>query len=73
MSPWKLFFDGSKTEFVVSIGFVIGSLEKIKIGNVFRLASLDCNNNQVEYKVIIMGLETLLDLKASSMEAYGDS
>ena len=73
MSPWKLWFDGSKTEFVASIGFIIESPERMKTKHGFKLDSIQCTNNQVQYEASIVGLKTLLSLNASSVEIFRDS
>ena len=69
----KLWFDGSKIEFAVGIGFVIESAEKVKTKHGFKLDSIQCTNNQVEYEAIIAGLETLLNLTTSFIEVFRDS
>ena len=45
MSPWKLWFDGLKTEFATGIGFVIESPKRVETKHSFKLDSMQCSNN----------------------------
>ena len=72
-TPWKLWFDGSRTEVGAGIGFVIESPEKVTTKHGYKLESIECTNNQVEYEALIMGLEALHAMKAKNVEVFGDS
>lgn len=70
--PWILKFDGSSMEEAVGDGVVIISSSSIKTSLAFNQCFL-CINNQVRYKVIIIGLEILKDLDARDLNIIEDS
>lgn len=65
-------FDGSSIKTTARAKVVIQSLIGIKTTLAFNL-DFDCNNNQAEYKALIIGLEILLDLKAKKILVLKDS
>ena len=72
LSPWKLNFDGSRTQDSTGVGIVIESPEGWKTQFSFQL-SFDCSNNQAEYEALIIGLEILKEMGVSTVEIKGDS
>jgi ribonuclease HI len=67
-----LYFDGS----VCSDGQGIGAVFISQNGATFDMSNqLDenCTNNQVEYEVILFGLEILQSLGVKHVESFGDS
>jgi hypothetical protein len=62
VTPWKLFFDGSKSEQGAGIGVVLESPLGIKTQMAQRLDQ-QCSHNQAEYEALIFGLELLLEMK----------
>ena len=72
VTPWKLFFDGSKSEQGVGIGVVLESPMGIKTQMALRLDQ-QCSHNQAEYEALIFGLELLLEMKIFNVQIYGDS
>lgn len=70
--PWKLFFDGSNYSNGQGLGIVYISPH----GTVYEASSsLDyfCTNNQAEYATLLFGLELLIAIGATHIEAFGDS
>ncbi|XP_050222403.1 uncharacterized protein LOC126672496, partial [Mercurialis annua] len=70
--PWKLWFDGSKTNKGAGAGILIISPQ----GLVFRMSfslTFQCTNNQAEYEALIIGLEVLAELGAKAIQVKGDS
>ena len=70
--PWRLYFDGS----VCSNGQGIGVVYLSPHGAVFEAScrlEYFCTNNQAEYEALLFGLEMLLDIGATHIEAFGDS
>jgi hypothetical protein len=72
VTPWKLFFDGSKSEQGAGIGVVLESPLGIKTQMALRL-NQQCSHNQAEYEALIFGLELLLELRIFNVQIYGDS
>jgi hypothetical protein len=72
VTPWKLFFDGSKSEQGVGIGVVLESPMGVKTQMELRLDQ-QCSHNQPEYEVLIFGLELLLEMKIFNVQIYGVS
>ena len=70
--PCILKFDGSSIENSVGAGIVIISPRGVKTIMSFKL-TFECTNNQAEYKVLVIGLEILLDLEAKAVRVIGDS
>ena len=70
--PWMLFFDGSSCKQGGGIGVVIIS----PWGASFEFALPTepmVTNNQAEYEAILKGLQLLQEVKAKSIEIFGDS
>jgi hypothetical protein len=59
VTPWKLFFDGSKSEQGAGIGVVLESPMGVKTQMALKLDQ-QCSHNQAEYEVLIFGLKLLL-------------
>ncbi|CAL8168358.1 unnamed protein product [Prunus armeniaca] len=71
-APWKLYFDGSKTDSASGAGIVLEDPLTIKHCYSFQL-DFQCTNNKVEYEALIIGLEMLMELVIQSVEILGDS
>ncbi|XP_050229570.1 uncharacterized protein LOC126678718 [Mercurialis annua] len=72
LHPWKLWFDGSRTEKGAGAGIVIISPSGARFTMSCSLA-FKCTNNQAEYEALILGLEILMELGAKSIQVWGDS
>ncbi|CAL2228300.1 unnamed protein product [Prunus armeniaca] len=72
LTPWKLYFDGSKTDIVSEAGIVLEEPLKIRYCYSFQL-DFQCTNNKAEYEALIIGLEMLVELGIQSVEILGDS
>ncbi|XP_050229171.1 uncharacterized protein LOC126678311 [Mercurialis annua] len=70
--PWKLWFDGSKTNKGAGAGILIVSLQDLVFRMSFSL-TFQCTNNQAEYEALIIGLEVLAELGAKAIQVKGDS
>ena len=71
-TPWKLFFDGSACDDGQGIGAVLISPN----GTIFKFSNRleeERTNNQVEYEVLLFGLEFLKSMGVKYVEAYDDS
>ena len=71
-TPWRLHFDGSVCDDGQGIGAVLISSN----GAVFEFSNRleeECTNNQVEYEVLLFGLEFLQTMGVKHVEAFGDS
>ncbi|XP_034213025.1 uncharacterized protein LOC117625599 [Prunus dulcis] len=71
LTPWKLYFDGSKTDLASDTGIVLKDPLGIKHCYSFQLDFL-CTNNRVEYEALIIGLEMLIELGVQYVEIQGD-
>ncbi|KAI5344970.1 hypothetical protein L3X38_012847 [Prunus dulcis] len=71
-TPWKLYFDESKTDVAFGVGIVLEDPLGIRHCYPFQLDS-QCINNRAEYEALIIGLEMLVELGVQSMEILGDS
>ena len=70
--PWKLYFDGS----VCSNGQGLGIVYVSPHGTVYEAScclEYFCTNNQAKYEALLFGLELLVTLGATHIEAFGDS
>ena len=70
--PWTLFFDGSSCKQGGGIGIGIISPQ----GSNFKFACTIkpmTTNNQAEYNTILKGLQLLQEVKADTIEIFGDS
>jgi ribonuclease HI len=72
VTPWKLYFDGSKLEQGVGIGVVLESPMGVKTQMTLKLDQ-QCSHNQAEYEALIFGLELQLEMKIFNVQIYGDS
>ncbi|KAI5334111.1 hypothetical protein L3X38_024244 [Prunus dulcis] len=72
LTPWKLYFDGSKTDKASGAGVVLE--EPLGIRHCYSFPSdFQCTNNRAEYEALIIGLEMLVELGIQSVEILGDS
>ena len=71
VTPWVLYFDGSKHVNGVGIGVVLISPNNTPVQILFKIQPL-CSNNEAKYKDLIVGLETLLNLGAKHVLIKGD-
>ena len=60
---WRVFVDGASSAMGADVGIVIITSEGIRLEHSFRLG-FKASNNEAEYKALIAGLKTLLDLRA---------
>ena len=60
---WRVFVDCASSDMGVGAGIVIITPEGIRLEHSFRLG-FKASNNEAEYKALIAGLKTLLDLRA---------
>ncbi|XP_016650487.1 PREDICTED: uncharacterized protein LOC107881363 [Prunus mume] len=72
LTPWKLYFDGSKTDSASGAEIVLEDPRGIKRCYSFQL-NFQCTNNKAEYEALIIGLEMLVELGIQSVEILGDS
>ncbi|XP_021830359.1 uncharacterized protein LOC110770517 [Prunus avium] len=72
LTPWKLYFDGSKTDIASGAGIVLEEPLEIRHCYSFQL-DFQCTNNRAEYEALIIGLEILVELGIQSVEILGDS
>ncbi|CAL2256869.1 unnamed protein product [Prunus armeniaca] len=59
LTPWKLYFDGSKTDIASGTGIVLEEPLGIRHCYSFQL-DFKCTNNRAEYEALIIGLEILI-------------
>ena len=70
--PWRLYFDGSVCDDGQGVGIVYISPH----GDVFEAScrlEYFCTNNQAEYEALLFGLEMMVAVGATHVEAFGDS
>ncbi|KAI5320936.1 hypothetical protein L3X38_040644 [Prunus dulcis] len=72
LTPWKLYFDGSKTDKASGAGVVLEEPLGVRHYYSFQL-DFQCTNNRAEYEALIIGLEMLVELGIQSVEILGDS
>ncbi|CAL8133986.1 unnamed protein product [Prunus armeniaca] len=72
LTPWKLYFDGSKIDLASGAVIVLEDPLGIKHCYSFQL-DFQCTNNRAEYEALIIGLEMLVELRVQSVEILGDS
>ncbi|XP_043710581.1 uncharacterized protein LOC122659543 [Telopea speciosissima] len=70
-SPWKLFFDGSRTSASSGAGIVLVSLVGMETRLTFQLC-FPCTNNQAEYDALLIGLK-LSAIGVKNVEIIGNS
>ncbi|XP_047260571.1 uncharacterized protein LOC124893755, partial [Capsicum annuum] len=71
-SPWKMYFDGAAHRDGVGVGVVFVTPQEEAIPYSFTLMN-HCSNNVVEYQVLILGLEMVVDMKQLQLQVFGDS
>ena len=69
--PWALFFDGSSCKKGGGIDIVIISPQGASFEFAFQTKPMT-TNNQAEYEAILKGLQLLQEVKAESIEIFGD-
>ncbi|XP_020424462.1 uncharacterized protein LOC109950317 [Prunus persica] len=72
LTPWKLYFDGSKTDVASGAGIILEEPLGIRHCYSFQL-EFQCTNNRAKYEALIIGLEMLVELGIQSVEILGDS
>jgi ribonuclease HI len=72
LMPWTLFFDGSSCKLGGGIGIVIILPRGASFEFAFQVKPM-ITNNQAEYEAILKGLQLLQEVKAKSIEVFGDS
>ncbi|KAI5335314.1 hypothetical protein L3X38_025447 [Prunus dulcis] len=72
LTPWKLYFDGSKTDLASGARIVLEDPLGIRHCYSFQL-DFQCTNNMAEYEALIIGLEMLVELGVQCVEILGDS
>lgn len=72
MGCWSLYFDGSAGKEGAGAGIWITSPTEESKFLSYKL-NFDCTNNMAEYESLVLGLETLIKLKAKNIDVYGDS
>jgi hypothetical protein len=70
--PWTLFFDGSTCKQGGGIGIVLISPRGATFEFGYQIAPTS-TNNRAEYQVVLKGLQLLHEVKAESIEIFGDS
>ena len=69
---WVIHIDGLSTQYAGGIGVVLQSPEGDKLKHKVRL-QYQTTNNEVEYEVLLKGLELAKSLEAESILVLGDS
>jgi ribonuclease HI len=72
VAPWTLFFDGSTCGEGASIGIMLISPQGRKYEFSLPIVATS-TNNQAEYQALIKGLELLKEIRADTVEIFGDS
>ena len=70
--PWWVFVDGALSAIGAGAGIVIVTAEGIRLEHSFRLG-FKAFNNEAEYEALLVGLKTILGMRARDIEAYLDS
>ena len=70
--PWILFFDGSSCNKGVALVLLLFCLKGASFEFSFQTKPMT-TNNQAEYEAILKGLQFLQEVKAESIEIFGDS
>ena len=70
--PWRVFVDGALSAIGAGAGIVIVTPEGIRLEHSFRLG-FKASNNEAEYEALLVGLKTVLGMRARDIEAYSDS
>ena len=69
---WRVFVDGALSAIGAGAGIVIVTPEGIRLEHSFRLG-FKASNNEAEYEALLVGLKTVLGMRARDIEAYSDS
>ena len=64
--------DGALSAIGAGAGIVIVTPEGIRLEHSFRLR-FKASNNEAEYEALLVGLKTVLGMRARDIEAYSDS
>ncbi|XP_051144093.1 uncharacterized protein LOC127260404 [Andrographis paniculata] len=70
-SPWKMFFDGSRSKGKSRVGVILEGPRTHKIS--LQLQMEEMTHNSAEYEALILGLEALIAKGAQSVVICGDS
>ena len=70
--PWKVFVDGASSAMGAGAEIVIITPKGIRLKHFFKLG-FRASKNEVEYKALLNGLRTVLDMGAWEVEIYSDS
>ena len=71
--PWKLMFDGSKTDDGVGASIVLIAPYKKMYQFAYQLEAHVQSCNQTEYEALIIGLELAIEFRIRSLQVLGDS
>ena len=72
LTPWALFFDGSTCKQGGGAGIVLISPQGISFEYAIPIKPIS-TNNQAEYEAVLKGIQLLHEVKAESIEIFGDS
>jgi len=72
LTPWALFFDGSTCKQGGGAGIVLISPQGINFEYAIPIKPTS-TNNQAEYEAVLKGIQLLHEVKAESIEIFGDS
>jgi hypothetical protein len=70
--PCKLYFDWLVCDNGQGIGNVLISPNSVVYETLIHL-EYSCTNNQIEYEALLFSLQTLVDMGAKDIDAFGDS
>ncbi|KAM1849008.1 hypothetical protein ACFX14_013074 [Malus domestica] len=73
ITPWRLYFDGSCTQNVVGAGIAIIDPRGTHHCYSFILDYQETTNNRAEYEALIIGLDILIELRATEVKVFSDS
>lgn len=69
---WRLYFDRAARSYGAGAGVIFVTPHDLIMPYSFALME-KCSNNVAEYKALIIGLETALDMDIHQLEVFGDS
>jgi len=72
LTPWALFFDGSTCKQGGGVSIALISLEGMSFEYAIPI-KLTSTDNQADYEAILKGIQLLHEVKAESIEVFGDS
>ena len=67
--PWRVFVDGASSSMGSGAEIVIITPEGVWLEHSFRLG-FKASNNETEYKALLIGMRTVLDMGAQDVEVY---